>query len=97
MEEEKRSVSGLWYVIGGVAVGAILGVLLAPKKGSELREDIGELGRKGRDQSRTLMTKLGAMIPLKIKAAAAFGAVKAGGAEAIREAKECFNRDGVSK
>ena len=94
---EKSAVSGLWYVLGGAAIGALLGVLFAPKKGSELREDIGEWGRKGRETSQTLMGRLGAMIPFRVKAAAALGAAKAGGAEAIREAKESLALDGAKK
>ncbi len=97
MDHKKSSASGLWYLIGGAAIGTLLGVLFAPKKGSELREDIGEWGRKGREKSQTLMTKLSAMVPFRVKAAAAFGAVKAGGAEAIRETEESFNLDGAKK
>lgn len=96
-ENEKSRESGLWYLIGGVAIGTVLGMLFAPKKGSKLREDIGEWGRKGRDTGRTLMGRLGAMIPFRVKAAAAFGAAKAGGAEAIREAKESLALDGAKK
>lgn len=96
-EKEKGTESGLWYVIGGMAIGTALGMLFAPKKGSELREDLGEWGRKGRDTSRTLMSKLGAMVPFRVKAAAAFGAAKSGGAEAIREAKEVLSFDGARK
>jgi len=88
MEHKKSPVSGLWYLIGGAAIGTVLGVLFAPKKGSELREDIGELGRKGREKSQTLMAKLSSLVPFRVKAAAAIGAVKAGAAEAIREGKE---------
>ena len=97
MRHEKRPASGWWYAIGGAALGTVLGLLFAPRKGDELRENIGELGRDGRKKSRTLLAKLGAMVPFKVKAAAAFGAVKAGGAEAIREAKKSVHLDGASK
>ena len=97
MKHEKSPPSGLWYVLAGAAIGAVLGVLFAPKKGSELREDIGEWGRKGREKSRPLMSKLSEMLPLRVKAAAALGAVKAGSAEAIEVVKEKLNLDGTNK
>ena len=93
--EESRD-SGLWYVVGGVAVGVALGMLLAPRKGSELREDLGEMGRKGRDTGHRLMSKLNSMVPFRVKAAAAMGAVKAGGAEALEEVKESLGLDGAN-
>ena len=90
MGQEDESGS-LWSLIGGMAIGTVFGLLFAPKKGSETREDIGDWLRDGREKEETLMAKLGAMVPLKVKAAAAFGALKAGGAEALREAAEKMN------
>ena len=97
MNQQKSPESGLWYLLGGVAIGAVLGILFAPKKGSELREDIGEWGRKGREKGKVLATKLNATIPLAVKAAAGLGALKAGGAEAIREAVGIFHLDGANE
>lgn len=97
MENEKSRISPLWYALGGAAIGVVLGVLYAPKKGSELRLDIAEWRRKGREKKEALMKKLGAMVPLRVKAAAALGALKAGGAEAIEIVKEDFNLDGANK
>lgn len=97
MDHQKRSSSGLWYVIGGVAIGTVLGLLLAPKKGSELVEDLGEWSRNRRAKNGTLFSKLMGMVPLRVKAAATIGAAKAGGAEAIREAKENLALDGAVK
>lgn len=96
MEHKRSQESPLWYVLGGVGIGVLLGMFFAPKKGSELREDVAAWGRGGRERSRTLLARLRAMVPFKVKAAAALGAVRAGGAEAIREAKERFNHDGVN-
>jgi gas vesicle protein len=95
MENEKSRTSPLWYLMGGAAFCAVLGVLYAPKKGSELRLDIAEMVLKGREQRRAMMSRLGAMIPARVKAAAALGAVKAGGAEAMREIAEGLNHDGT--
>lgn len=94
MENEKSRVSPLWYTLGGAVIGLVVGVLYAPKKGSELRLDIVEWRRKGREKKEALMRKLNAMVPLRVKAAAALGALRAGGAEAIEIVKEDFNLDG---
>lgn len=95
VEHKRSQESPLLYVLGGVGIGVMLGVLFAPKKGSELREDIAAWGRGGRERSRTLLARLRAMVPFKVKAAAALGAARAGGAEALREAKDRFNHDGA--
>jgi gas vesicle protein len=94
MWNEKSEAPVLWYMIGAAAIGTVFGMLFAPKKGSELREDIGQWGRKGREKGEKLMTNLSEMVPLKVKVAAAVGAVKAGGAEALEVVKENFNLDG---
>lgn len=88
MENEKSRTSPLWWMLGSAAVGTVLGILIAPKKGSELRADIDEWRRKGRERSGALMRRVSAMIPLRVKVAAALGAVKAGAAEAVKVAKE---------
>lgn len=90
MEEEKSLPSGLWYVLSGITIGIALGILFAPKRGSELRKDIDHWIRNSRKKNRTWMNTLGSIVPLKVKAAATLGAVKAGGAEAIREVRESF-------
>lgn len=97
MENEKSRVSSLWYALGGAIAGLIVGVLYAPKKGSELRLDIGEWRRKGREKKDALVRRLDSMIPLRVKAAAALGAIRAGGIEAVEIIKEDIHLDGVNK
>ena len=50
-----------WGIIGltltGVAVGAAVGVLYAPKKGEETRKDLKNWLAKKREQSRNLLVK----------------------------------------
>lgn len=94
MENEKSRVSPLWYALGGAAIGIVVGVLYAPKKGSELRLDFVAWRRKTREKKEALMRRLDGMIPLRVKAAAALGALKSGGAEALEIVKEDFRLDG---
>ena len=61
--EEKKGVSSFTYLIGGFAVGAVCGLLLAPKKGSELREDIGNWGRETKERGRELYSRARRYIP----------------------------------
>ena len=97
MDNEKSRVSPLWYTLGGAVIGVVVGVLYAPKKGSELRLDMIEWRRKGREKKEALVRKLNSMIPLRVKAAAALGALRAGGTEAIEMVKQDFNLDGANK
>lgn len=81
---EEKPVSGFWYLLGGAAIGTIAGILLAPKAGSETREELSEWRHGARERARQLLDK----IPGRVKAAAAGGAVKSGASEAYSEAKE---------
>lgn len=71
--KENKSLPARVYVMGGVAVGAVigaaLGLLYAPKKGSELREDLDELGHAARDQSRRMYSRVKEIVPDGIRAA----------------------------
>ncbi len=90
MSEEKKDggISSGWYLLSGVVIGAVAGVLLAPKKGSETLEDLNEWGRDSREKTRSLMSRIGRSIPTRVKAAAAIGAVKEGAGEAFHETRE---------
>jgi gas vesicle protein len=56
MNEEKKETSPWLYLLGGMAVGATLGVLFAPKKGSELRADIGDWTKKRSAEGKVFLT-----------------------------------------
>jgi gas vesicle protein len=54
-EHEERRIGGGTFLAGllmGAAIGAGLALLFAPKKGSELRDQIAESARKARESAR---------------------------------------------
>jgi len=89
--EEVESKSILPWLITGVLVGAAVGVLFAPKIGSELREDIGDYIARARRNSRGFWGRVSEKIPTRVKAAAGFGAIRGAARETYREAKERFS------
>lgn len=86
--KKKGAISSGLYFLGGVAVGAAAGLLLAPKKGSETREDISAWGRRSREKTRSMLTRIKGALPIRVKAAGAFGAVKGGASEAFHEVRD---------
>jgi gas vesicle protein len=82
MKEEKKSVPAWAYMIGGVAVGAALGILFAPKKGSELREDIKDWTKTRAEQGKAYLARM------KKNAPAAIEHAKERAQEAISAVKE---------
>lgn len=58
IEEEKKGSSGAWYLLAGVAAGAILGVLYAPRSGAETREEIADWRRRNRASGRTFFSRV---------------------------------------
>jgi gas vesicle protein len=49
----------LTYLLIGGGIGAVMGMLFAPKSGQELRGDIADATRKGIDRTRETATQLG--------------------------------------
>lgn len=66
-QEEKKGSRALAYMIGGFAAGAVCGLLLAPKKGSELIEDIGRWGRSAKKRGQELTSRAKEYIPHREK------------------------------
>ena len=64
-EEENRrgsdfnAVDKLTYLLIGGGIGALVALLFAPKSGSELREDIADVTRKGVDKGRETAAQIG--------------------------------------
>ena len=65
MEEKGKLQSSLPYFIGGLALGAVAGILFAPKSGKETREDIAVWLKTRREQGSDLVNKLRDAIPAK--------------------------------
>jgi gas vesicle protein len=82
MNEEKKGVPPWAYMLGGVAVGAALGVLFAPKKGSELRGDIRDWTKERSEQGKAFLARV------KKEAPAALEHAKDRAQEAIAAVKE---------
>ena len=82
MNEEKKGVPPWAYLLGGVAVGAAVGILFAPKKGSELRADIKNWTKTRAEQGKAFLTRV------KKEAPAALEHAKERAQEAIAAVKE---------
>lgn len=65
--QEKKESSVLMYMVGGFALGTICGLLLAPKKGTELIEDISDWGRDTKKKSQDLIARAKEYIPHREK------------------------------
>lgn len=66
MNTKEKSAS-FSYLIGGLAVGAVCGLLFAPKKGSELREDILDWGNDKKERGQELLARAKEYIPHRVK------------------------------
>jgi gas vesicle protein len=60
---EDNKINGLAWFVAGLGVGALVGILYAPKKGRELREDLANGAREGteylRNRSRQAAEQVG--------------------------------------
>lgn len=86
INKSKQSWGG-WYILGSLAVGTVAGLLLAPKSGSETRDDLEEWTRRNSKRTQSWLTKISDAIPTRVKAAAGIGAVKEGASEAFEMSK----------
>ena len=57
MSNDERG-SGLFYFLAGTAIGAALGVLFAPRAGSETREQLGDWLKERRESGSELLQKV---------------------------------------
>lgn len=92
IREQESSTSPLWYLLGGLIVGAAAGLLLAPQSGVETREDIEEWRRRGMEKARDMFARVSDALPSRVKAGAvvggAAGAIKGGAKGAVSTARE---------
>jgi gas vesicle protein len=92
IRDEESSASPVWYLLGGLIVGAAAGLLLAPQSGVETREDIEEWRQRGMEKARDLFARIGDSLPSRAKAGAviggAAGAIKGGAKGAVSSARE---------
>jgi gas vesicle protein len=58
-KEESSTATKLSYLLIGGGIGAVLALLFAPKSGTELREDIADVTRKGLDKTKETAALVG--------------------------------------
>lgn len=89
---DRDSGHGLFYFLAGAAVGAVAGILLAPKSGEETREQLTEWMKERREKGAELLHKVKDESLIKKEAiAAAARAAK----DAYRETNK-HSHDGVN-
>lgn len=66
-QEQEKAAFSFGYLIGGFALGAVCGLLFAPKKGSELMSDITDWGRDTKEAGHELYSRAKEYIPHRVK------------------------------
>lgn len=66
MNTKEKSAS-FSYLIGGLVVGAACGILFAPKKGSDLREDILDWGNDKKERGQEMLARAKEYMPHRVK------------------------------
>ncbi len=79
--KEDKPLAGAWYLLGGLAVGTAVGLLIAPKKGSESREEIEAWGRRNGERAKSLLARIRGEAAASVKAVGARVAHKKGTSE----------------
>jgi hypothetical protein len=81
-------------IVSSLCVGALIGVLLAPRAGEEIRQDVGEFLWGAEGTGEGFFTRVGKnlwrKIPGTVKAAGAAGAVKGAGKQAFKEVHDRY-------
>jgi gas vesicle protein len=90
--ENVKTTSIVPFVLGGFALGAVCGVLFAPKKGSELRADMKDWGRKRKLEGAELYDRVKHLLPTPTEIADAIDGARDAGRIAIRH----HDKDGRS-
>lgn len=67
MMTTKEKSASFSYLIGGLVAGAVCGLLFAPKKGSDLREDILDWGKDKKERGQELLARAKEYIPHRVK------------------------------
>ena len=62
---DNKVLKALPWFIGGIAIGATVGLLFAPKAGKETREDLADWLKEKREQTRDIASRLREKIPAK--------------------------------